>query len=692
MKVNRKLNRGGYYMEVLTNNEFVNFIWKNAEILRGPYKKEEYQEVVLPLSVLRRFDSLLGPTKEQVLDKAKVVKHDAILNKITGYDFNNTSPFDFQSLLKDPDNIAANLRNYIQGFSANIRIIFERFEFDKQIQKMDEHNLLYNVIQLFAGIDLSIDRVSNMQMGYIFEEFIRRFSENAEAGDHYTPREVIQLMVNLILNEDQSELMQEGKIVQIGDFACGTGGMLSEATRFIQELNPKTQVEVFGQEINPKSYAIACADLLIKGQNAGHIAFGNSLTDADGHKDLKVRYALMNPPFGVEWKHYGESIIAEHDERGTDGRYGAGLPRTTDGSLLFLQHMVSKMKQDEKGSRMAIIFNGSPLFTGDAGSGESEIRRWIIEEDLLEGIVALPDQLFYNTGIPTYIWILSNRKNENINKGTVRKGKVQIVDATSFFVRMRKNLGNKRNEITDNQIAEISRLYGDFKENQYCKIFDGIDFGYRKVTIERPLQLNFIISKERIENLYNESTFSKLYDEESYLELSRKKDKKAAEVKKLENLIEGKKLQEKIIGILNDNISEEIYKNREEFLKKLKPLFKNVTEVKSGIWKSIYTGLSERDETADYCLDGKGRTEADPALRDTENVPLKESIQSYFEREVIPNISDSWIEESKTKIGYEIPITRYFYKYEQLESSELLKKKVIELEESIQELLKKVLV
>ncbi|MGG1659265.1 type I restriction-modification system subunit M [Brevibacillus sp. NRS-1366] len=678
-------------MSQAQNNEFINFIWKNAEILRGPYKKEEYQEVVLPLCVLRRFDCLLEPSKEQVVEKAKTIKHDAILNKITGYDFNNTSKFDFQTLLKDPDNIAANLRNYIQGFSANIRIIFERFEFDKQIEKMDEHNLLYNVMQLFAGIDLSINRVSNIQMGYIFEEFIRRFSENAEAGDHYTPREVIKLMVNLILNEDQSELMQEGKIVQIGDFACGTGGMLSEATRFIQELNPNTQVEVFGQEFNPKSYAIACADLLIKGQNAGHIAFGNSLTDSDGHKGLQVRYALMNPPFGVDWKHYGESIIEEHEEKGKNGRYGAGLPRTSDGSLLFLQHMVSKMKRDEKGSRMAIIFNGSPLFTGDAGSGESEIRRWIIEEDLLEGIVALPDQLFYNTGIATYIWILSNRKNDDLRKGTVRKGKIQLVDATSFYAKMRKSLGNKRNEITETQIAEISRIYGEFKENGHSKIFDLKDFGYNKITIERPLQLNFMISPSRIENLYNETAFAKLYDEEAYMELVRKKDKKTADVKKLKAWEEGKVLQNNIIEILNNNVSEKLYKNREDFLNALKPLFKNISEVKTGLWKAIYMGLSERDETADICKDNKGKMEADATIRDTEIVPIEENIYEYFNREVIPHVPDAWIDESKTKIGYDIPFTRHFYKYDQLEGTAVLKQNIIELEESIQELLKKVL-
>lgn len=670
-------------MEVLKNNELVNFIWKNAEILRGPYKKEEYRDVILPLCVLRRFDCLLEPTKKAVLEKAKTVKHDAILNKITGYDFNNTSSFDFQTLLKDPDNIAANLRNYIQGFSANVRTIFERFQFDNEIKKMDEHNLLYSVIQLFASIDLHISKVSNIQMGYIFEELIRRFSENAEAGDHYTPREVIKLMVNLVLNEDQSELMKEGKIVQIGDFACGTGGMLSEATEYIKELNPNAQVEVFGQEINPKSYAIACADLLIKGQNASNIAFGNSLTDQDGHKDLQVRYALMNPPFGVDWKHYSEKIIEEHEEKGFDGRFGAGLPRTSDGSLLFLQHMISKMKRDEKGSRMAIIFSGSPLFTGDAGSGESEIRRWIIENDLLEGIVALPDQLFYNTGISTYIWILTNRKNDDLAKGAVRKGKIQLVDATSFYVKMRKSLGNKRHEITESQIAEISRIYGEFKENEYSKIFDLKDFGYYKITIERPLKLNFMISPERIENLYNESAFAKLYDEEEYIQLTRKKDKKPADVKKLENLVKGKELQEKIIAILKENVSDKLYKNREEFLKVLKPLFKNVPEVKGGLWKAIYMGLSERDETADVCKDSKGNIEPDPLLRDTENVPLKEDIHEYFEREVLPYVPDAWIDESKTKIGYEIPFQRYFYKYELLPSSTYFVKNIKKIEQDI---------
>ncbi|RDI44057.1 type I restriction-modification system subunit M [Falsibacillus pallidus] len=671
-------------MEILKNNEFVNFIWKNAEILRGPYKKEEYRDVILPLSVLRRFDSLLEPTKKEVLEKAKSIKHDAILNRITGYDFNNTSPFDFQTLLKDPDNIAANLRNYIQGYSTNVRVIFERFDFEDEIKKMDEHNLLYSVIQLFASMDLSVEKVSNIQMGYIFEELIRRFSENAEAGDHYTPREVIKLMVNLLLNEDQSELMKEGKIVQIGDFACGTGGMLSEATEYIKELNPNTQVEVFGQEINPKSYAIACADLLIKGQNAGQIAFGNSLTEeTDGHKGLQVRYSLMNPPFGVDWKHYSSSILEEHEEKGESGRYGAGIPRTSDGSLLFLQHMVSKMKKDELGSRMAIIFNGSPLFTGDAGSGESEVRRWLIENDLLEAIVALPDQLFYNTGIPTYIWILSNRKNGDLKKGAVRKGKIQLLDASNYFTRMRKNMGNKRNEITQSQIDEITRIYGEFKENEYCKIFDLDDFGFKKITVERPLKLNFRISEERIKNLYTEAAFSKLFNEETYLELKTKKEKKASDLKKIKALEEGKSLQDSIVAQLTENTSSAIYFNREEFLNVLKPLLSNIPEVKGSLLKAIYMGLSERDENAEECRDKKGNVESDPSLRDTESVPLKQDIYKYFEQEVLPHVSDAWIDESKTKVGYEIPFTRIFYKYQPLPSSVEIKKDMRKMEQEI---------
>lgn len=655
------------------------------------------------MAVLRRFDCLLEDTKKQVLKKAETTDIEMILNKVAGYNFSNKSKFDFKNLLDDPDNIRANFENYIQGFSSNIREIIENFEFSNEIKKLDDNNLLFLVIKEFSNIDLYPEEVDDQQMGYIFEELIRRFSENAEAGDHYTPREIIRLMVNLVFNGLEEELITPGSIFTVGDFACGTGGMLSVATDYIKELNPDAQVEVFGQEINNQSYAICKSDILIKGQQEKNIVFGNSFTE-DGHKDQKVRFALMNPPFGVDWKKDKDFILREAEELGFDGRFGAGTPRTSDGSLLFLQHMISKMIEDEKGSRMAIIFNGSPLFTGDAGSGESEIRRWIIENDMLEGIVALPTDLFYNTGIATYIWVLTNRKNDDILRGPVRTGKIQLVDATGFYQKMRKSLGSKRNEISEKDIEEIARIYGEFKENEYCKIFDNKEFGYLKVTIERPLKLNFQISEERIENIYSERAFSKLYDEEKAEKLELEKQKQAIkkkDLKKLEKLYKGKQLQDKIINTLKANVSDKIYKNRDEFEEQLKDIFKDI-KLTNGEKKAILRGLSKRDETADYCYKGK-KKEADTDLRDTENIPLsvdveeynldttehikkeRQNIENYVEREVAPHVKEFWIDHSKTKIGYEIPFTRYFYKYEELRPFKEIMQEVAELEKEIEQ-------
>lgn len=688
----------------------VNFIWNIANILRGPYKKEGYGDVILPMAVLRRFDCILEPTKEKVLKKAKSVDIDKILNKITGHNFNNTSQYDFQTLLEDPDNIAENLRAYIRGFTPNIREIMENFDFEKEIKKLDKNNLLYIIIKEFNKVDLHPDVVSNQEMGYIFEELIRRFSENADAGDHYTPREVIRLMVDILLMGEEDELTNPGLVTTVGDFACGTGGMLSEATKYIKEMNTDAQVEVFGQEINPQSYAICKSDILIKGQEGDNIVLGNSLTDDDGHKGLRVRYGIMNPPFGVSWRKYSKPIKKEHKELGFDGRYGAGTPRTSDGSLLFLQHMLSKMKQDKHGSRMAIIFNGSPLFTGDAGSGESEIRRWIIESDLLEGIIALPDNLFYNTGINTYIFVLSNRKNADPEKGPVRKDKVQLVDATDFYVDMRKSLGAKRHEISDKQIKEITRIYGDFQENENCKIFDKEEFGYLKVRIERPLKLNFKITEDRIENIYTENTFNKLYDEEKYEELktlSEAPDFKAWDKKKLEKLEKGKQLQEKILSRLRNNTSDKLYKNRKEFRKVLKEILGDL-DLKRSLFKAVLNGLSERDETADYCKK-RGKIESDTDLRDYERVPLskkvadyqqntkdhvkseRQNIERYFEEEVKPHVPEAWVDYSYTRVGYEIPFTRYFYEFEELEPSYKIKQEIEDIEDDINELMGKVL-
>jgi len=653
-------------IKLINFQDKVNFIWSIAELLRGPYKKEQYGDVILPMAVLRRFDCVLAATKEEVLKKYETLKKsglqnmDPVLNRISKQEFNNTSKYDFEKLLADPDNIANNLRNYINGFSKNAREIIEHFDFDKQITKLNDNNLLYLVVSEFNKIDLHPDVVSNTEMGYIFEELIRRFSEHAEAGDHYTPREVIRLMVNILLNEDNEELTQPGLVVTVYDCCAGTGGMLSVAEQYLKELNPGIQVELFGQEINPQSFSICKSDMLIKGQNADNIILGDSFTE-DGHRGKTFRYMLTNPPFGVEWKKAEKFIREEYEKEGFNGRFGAGLPRISDGSLLFLQHLISKMKQDEKGSRIAIIFNGSPLFTGDAGSGESEIRRWIIENDMLEGIIALPDQLFYNTGISTYIWIVTNRKNNDPMKGPVRTGKIQLVNAVDFYQKMRKSLGNKRNEITEEQIKEITRIYGEFKENEYCKIFDNEDFGYQKIVVERPLRLNFQVTEERINNLYNETTFKKLAE-------SRKKG--AAGLKEIE---EGKKLQQQIIETLRTMDSTILYKNRDEFTNVLKKTFKAANiNLNSPLLKAILSALSEKDETADICVDSKGNPEPDPDLRDTENVPLKEDIHEYFEREVKPYVPDAWIDESKTKIGYEIPFTRHFYKYQPLRPSERL--------------------
>ena len=672
-------------VDLINFQDKINFIWSIAELLRGPYKKEQYGDVILPMAVLRRFDCVLADTKEEVLKKYETLKKsglqnvDPVLNRISNQEFNNTSKYDFEKLLAEPDNIANNLRNYINGFSKNAREIIEHFDFDKQITKLNDNDLLYLVVSEFNKIDLHPDVVSNTEMGYIFEELIRRFSEHAEAGDHYTPREVIRLMVNIILNEDNEELTQPGLVTTVYDCCAGTGGMLSTAEQHLKELNPGIQVELFGQEINPQSFSICKSDMLIKGQNADNIILGDSFTE-DGHRGATFRYMLTNPPFGVEWKKAERFIRDEYEKDGFDGRFGAGLPRISDGSLLFLQHLISKMRQDEKGSRIAIIFNGSPLFTGDAGSGESEIRRWIIENDMLEGIIALPDQLFYNTGISTYIWIVTNRKNNDIMKGPVRTRKIQLVNAVDFYEKMRKSLGNKRNEISEEQIKEITRIYGEFKENEYCKIFDNDDFGYQKIVVERPLRLNFQVTEERINNLYNEMAFKKLAE-------SRKKG--AAGLQEIE---EGKKTQIQIIETLKTMDANVLYKNRNTFTKVLKKTFKAAdVDLNSLLLKAILSALSEKDEAADICVDSKGKPEPDTDLRDTENVPLKEDIHEYFEREVKPYVPDAWIDESKTKIGYEIPFTRYFYKYQPLRPSEEIAKEIKELEESIQEKLKKVM-
>lgn len=567
-------------MSLSTNiNEKAALIWAIADKLTGVYKPHEYGEVILPLTVIRRFDCILADTKNAVLEKYESVKtlpmRDVLLKKAAGgLDFYNTSKFTFEKLLDDPDNIEANFRDYLNGFSENVQDIIEKFKFDGHITTMANKGILYIVIKEFTTpkANLHPDVISNLEMGYIFEEIIRRFSEahNEDAGQHYTPREVIRLMVNILFNDDSDVLSGSNVAKTIYDPACGTGGMLSVAEEYLHELNQSTELLAFGQEINDQTFAICKADMLIKGNNANYIKDGNTLSD-DQFEGNIFDYIISNPPFGREWKNEKAKVEAEA-KRGFAGRFGAGLPAASDGQMLFLMTAISKMKGPAQGgSRIAIIHNGSPLFTGDAGSGSSNIRKYILENDLLEAIIALPNDIFYNTGIATYIWVLSNKK-----AGTKREGKVQLINANGLYEKRRKALGNKRNDIPESAIAEITRLYGEFIETEISKIFDNEDFGYTKITVERPL----------------------------------------------------------------------------------------------------------RDENGELILK-KGKKQPDSSLRDTESVPLKEDIDEYFKREVLPFAPDAWINEKKSVVGYEIPFTRYFYKYEAPKPSAEIMAEILELEKEL---------
>ncbi|MCF8234043.1 MAG: type I restriction-modification system subunit M [Bacteroidales bacterium] len=691
-------------MTTETHTQMVSFIWDICNLLRGPYKRNEYRRVILPMTVLRRFDCILEPTKENALEQYEKYKgrsENILRNKmyeVTGVPFYNTSKLNFGKLKDDPNQIAPNLNSYINAFSPNIREIFEKFEFGDEVSKMSAKNLLYEVVKKFNSIDLNPERIDNLQMGYIFEELIRIGAEqsNEEAGHHYTPREVIRLMVNLLLSPEE-DLAESFKVKTIYDPACGTGGMLSEAERYIMELNKDAQPVLYGQDYNDEAWAICKSDMLIKGEEADNIKLDNSFTD-DGFPDEKFDYMLANPPFGVSWKQEEKYIKNEAGRMGYGGRFGTGLPRVNDGALLFLQHMISKMrKPDHEGSRISIVFNGSPLFTGDAGSGESEIRRWIIENDWLEAIVALPDQLFYNTGISTYVWIVCNRKEDK------RKGKIQLIDARQFYVKMRKSLGNKRNQVGDgregrpDQIAEITAIYDNFRHDEnrkfiidgkekeliVSKVFDNEDFGYHKVTVERPLRLNFIANAERIALLDAQSAFEKLASSK----------KKNEEIKQQE-IEAGKKRQLKIrelLEALGKHCNEKLYKDRKEFLKDLKKLDKeHNVRLNAAETKAIIAALGERDETAEICRDSKGNPEPDPDLRDTEIIPLKENIEVYFTREVLPYVPDAWIDHSKTKVGYEIPLNRHFYKYEPPRDLEVIEQEMKALESDILDMLHQV--
>ncbi|PIR03948.1 MAG: restriction endonuclease subunit M [Candidatus Magasanikbacteria bacterium CG11_big_fil_rev_8_21_14_0_20_39_34] len=669
----------------MTNfSEKTSLIWSIADLLRGGWKQHEYQDVILPLVVLKRLDDVLKDTKQDVLARYNSLQGqvdvDPILKKTSKVGFYNISEYDFAKLLDAPNDVAKNLRHYMSSFSSNVEEIIEKFDFENQLSRLSGGNLLYLILKELNKVNLHPSTVSNHEMGYIFEELIRKFAEmsNETAGEHYTPREVIHMMVEILFAPDEDKLKREHIIKTVYDPCCGTGGMLTVSKDHILEtINSNASVYLYGQELNSTTYAICNADMLIKGEDPEKIKGGEkdhslaSTLSNDQFEGQAFDYCLTNPPFGVEWKKDKEAVEREA-ERGFAGRFGAGTPRISDGQLLFLQHLISKMKNPiDGGSRLAIVMNGSPLFTGNAGGGESEIRRWILENDMLEAIVALPDQLFYNTGIYTYVWFLSN------NKSKEREGKVQLIDARTFFKKMRKSLGNKRHEISDEDRKKILELYEAFEENEYCKIFPTEHFGYRQVTVDRPLRLNFQVSPERVEAIKLESQFAKL-----------------SEGKNQKKIEEGTALQQSIFDTLAA-FDDTLYKNRDEFMKIFDEKFKDM-KLGAPLKKAILNALSEQDETAGICTDNKGNPEADSNLRDTENVPLGEDIYEYFEREVKPYVPDAWIDEKKRDakdkqvgiVGYEIPLTRYFYTYEPPRALEDIEGEIEEVENELLTLLK----
>ncbi len=616
-------------------------IWSTADLLRGDYKQSDYGKVIMPFTLLRRLECVLEPTRVAVLEEYEARKNLGIsltqfLVRKSGQSFYNTSKYTLSKLMSDPSNIRENLESYINEFSENTREIFEKYEFAKQIDKLNEANLLFLLVEKFANFDLQPKSISNHEMGLLFEELIRKFSEasNETAGEHFTPRDIVRLTTSLLFSTDDDVLTKKGIVRSLYDPTAGTGGFLSSGSEYVYELNPDATLVTFGQELNGESYAICKADMLIKGQAVENIKHGNTLSE-DQLSSNKFDYMLSNPPFGVEWTKVQSQVTKEYKEQGFNGRFGPGLPRVSDGSLLFLLHLISKMRPVcEGGSRIGIILNGSPLFTGGAGSGESEIRRYVLENDLLEAIIAMPDDMFFNTGIATYIWILSNNKPSN------RKGKVQLINATNLGENMRKSLGSKRKYLTEKQCDEIVRVYGEFEASKVSKIFNTTEFGYRRITVERPLQLIFYShDEEKIDALKNDTSFIKLAE-----------------------------LGDAILTALKD-IKEDKIASRDSFKKQLERIM--VSKLSATQFNLIQNHLSEHDDEAELCKDSKGNLESNAELRDYENIPLSQDVYEYFNKEVTPHVPLAWIDEKKTDekdgevgiVGYEIPFNRHFYEY-----------------------------
>lgn len=649
----------------------VNFIWSIANKLRGPYHAEKYKDVIIPMTIIRRFECALEKTKESVVKQYKEnPKFPAKgFYRITDYEFYNFSEFTLNELINDPEHLAANFRNYLQGFSANVQDIIKNLDFDKEITKMDKNNRLYSVVKAFSELDLDPVTVDNVKMGYIFEDLIRRFSENAEAGDHYTGRDIVKVMVSIAMAEGCDDIFDEGKIIRVLDSAAGTGGMLSTCYNYIHRFNPTANVYLYSQEVNPESYAECLAEMLIKKQRAENIRLADTLME-DCFPNMKARFVLENPPFGQAWggkdaPEGEEAAVKKEYSKGFDGRWGAGLPGTGDGQLLFVQAAVAKL--DDENGRAVIVENGSPLFTGGVSSGESQIRRWLLENDLLEAIIALPTDLFYNTGIATYLWVISK------NKRDIRKGKVQLIDASKIFHPLRKSLGNKRNEITPEDRQKITELYANFEENEICKIFDNEDFLYREYTVMQPLQRRYSVTEESIERMMEKGTLNNLYDESKVQDWEEIEDGLTdKERKKLEEYRKNKPVYDAIPKALHEAESPQQYMSLDAFKPVLKKALAGIPQVNAKLLEKIADGLSIMDKEAEIHTNKKGNILYDKETKDAEMVPYKESIDDYMAREVLPYVPDAkaFFEEDLTKkkpvikTGAEIPFTRYFYKYE----------------------------
>ena len=693
-----------YFYEVMFDDNAVDvskevgLVWSIANSLRGAYTSDKYKDVIIPMVIIRRFECALEATKAAVVAKYKQNPNlpAAILCQASGYPFYNHSELDLKRLLDDSDNIAVNLKSYIEGFSANVQLILEKLlKFSTQIDKMDKSNRLYSVVRKFSDLDLYPNRVDSVKMGYIFEDIIRRFSENAEAGDHYTPREVIRLMVNVLLAEGCDDLLtEEGKIATVLDAACGSGGMLAVTCDFLRRKNPYVDVRLFGQEVNPESYAICLADMLIKGQDIKNIKGNeeaNTLT-TDCFPEQKMRLVIMNPPFGTPWggKDAPEGQEREvREEHRKGGRFEHGLPGTGDAQLLFLQHAVNKM--DEKNGRAAIITNGSPLFSGGTTSGESQIRRWMLEEDLIEAIIALPSQLFYNTDIRIYIFILSRNKRPD------RRGKVQLINAVDMWKPLRKSLGKKRREIDRDSMKKITELYANFEENQFCKIFPNEEFMYKEYAVYQPLQRRAVLDRESIGRLRASSYFtrnSSIFNEIDFEQLEEMNPRSAAEEKKYRKYLAGRQFADEVLAILEANRSDRVFLDYGEFERHLKSLLSGVEGLSASRLTGIAMALSVMDKTAVVQRDRKGGIIKDPTTKDTEIIKLTQDPEEYFQREVYPHVPDAiWVYEydpekketaaNREKLGAEFPFTRFFYAYQEPERADDLLAQFIELEQSL---------